>query len=185
MNEQTSSRTDAEEVSGWFCVRSQPKHEHIAAARLRTEGIEVYLPRIRFKKASARGPVWVTEALFPNYVFARFNWRESSRLVRHAAGVSTIVHFGMTVPTIPGEVIAELRQRVGEKELHVLPDKFAEGDMVQLTSGPLQGLAAVVTCVMPAKERVKVLLNFLGRQTSVEIEQAALVKEAPPRKELL
>jgi len=59
----------------WFCVRSQPKHEHIAAARLRESGLEVFLPRIRFKKHSVRGPVWVTEALFPNYLFARFDFR--------------------------------------------------------------------------------------------------------------
>jgi transcriptional antiterminator RfaH len=185
MNQEMSPHTGGPEAQAWFCVRSQPKHEHIAAARLRTEGIEVYLPRIRFKKASVRGPVWVTEALFPNYLFARFVWRESIRLVRHAAGVSTVVCFGANVPTVPDEVIAELRQRMGEKELHVLPDKFAAGDMVQLTSGPLHGLAAVVTQVMPAKERVKVLLNFLGRQTTVDVEQAALVKDEPPRKELL
>jgi transcription antitermination factor NusG len=152
---------------------------------LRTENIEVYLPRIRFKKASVRGPVWVTEALFPNYLFARFDWRESSRLVRHASGVSTVVHFGMSVPTVPDEVISELRQRVGEKDLHVLPDQFAEGDAVQLTSGPLRGLMAVVTRLMPAKERVEILLNFLGRQTAVEMDQTGLVKQTPPRRELL
>ncbi len=185
MTQPNTRHAGSDETSGWFCVRTQPKHEHIAAARLRTEGIEVYLPRIRFKKASARGPVWVTEALFPNYLFARFNWRESSRLVRHASGVSTVVHFGATVPKVPDEVISELRQRVGEKELCTLPEKFAEGDAVQLTSGPLRGLAAVVTRVMPAKERVEVLLNFLGRQTAVEMEQSGLVKEAPARKELL
>jgi transcriptional antiterminator RfaH len=185
MNQQDSPTFGVDDSKGWFCVRSQPKHEHIAAARLRTEGIEVYLPRIRFKKASARGPVWVTEALFPNYFFALFNWRESSRLVRHASGVSTVVHFGPTVPTVPAEVIAELRARVGEQEVHILPEKFAEGDAVQLTTGPLRGLAAVVTQVMPAKERVRVLLTFLGRQTEAEVDQSGLVKEAPPRRELL
>jgi transcriptional antiterminator RfaH len=185
MNQRNRQGSQGEEHPGWFCVRSQPKHEHIAAARLRSEGIEVFLPRIRFKKASVRGPVWVTEALFPNYLFARFQWRESSRLVRHASGVSTVVHFGPTVPKVPDEVIAELRQRVGEQELHVLSDSLAEGDAVQLTSGPLRGLAAVVTRVMPAKERVAVLLDFLGRQTAVEIDQSGVVKQSPPRRELL
>lgn len=42
----------------WFCVRARPKHEHIAAARLREAGLEVFLPRLRFKKGSVRGPVW-------------------------------------------------------------------------------------------------------------------------------
>ncbi|HWN94774.1 MAG TPA: transcription termination/antitermination NusG family protein [Methylomirabilota bacterium] len=169
----------------WFCLRSQPKHEHIAAARLRAASLEVFLPRIRFKKGSARGPVWVTEALFPNYLFARFDWRESARLVRHAAGVSTIVSFGAHIPTVPDEVIAELRRQIGEKELHVICETLAPEDRVQISGGAFHGLMAVVAQVLPAKERVKVLLNFLGRQTTVEIDQAALVKESPPRQELL
>ena len=169
----------------WFCVRSRPKHEHIAAARLREAGLEVFLPRLRFKKASVRGPVWVTEALFPNYLFARFALGESMRLVRYAAGVSTVVHFGPLVPAVPDEVIVELRRHIGADELHVLPDQFAPEDRVQISGGALHGLSAVVTQVMPAKERVKVLLDFLGRQTTVELEAAALVKEGSARRGLL
>ena len=181
---QTESSVESS-ASAWFCLRSQPKHEHIAAARLREAGLEVFLPRIKFRKGSARGPVWVTEALFPNYLFARFNWRESARLVRHAAGVSTIVSFGADVPTVPDEVVDELRRQIGAKEPHVISGALAPEDQVQISGGAFHGLMAVVTQVLPAKERVKVLLNFLGRQTSVEIDQAALVKQSPPRKELL
>lgn len=169
----------------WFCVRSQPKHEHIAAARLREAGLEVFLPRVRFKKQSVRGPVWVTEALFPNYFFARFDPRDSVRLVRHAAGVSTVVHFGAHVPAVPEEVLDELRARISGDEPHILPDAFAPKDQVQISGGPLHGLMAVVTQVMPAKERVKVLLSFLGRQTSAEVPFEKLVKEEPPRLRLL
>ena len=169
----------------WFCVRSQPKHEHIAAARLREAGVEVFLPRIRFKKGSARGPVWVTEALFPNYLFARFDWDKSVRLVRHASGVSIVVSFGSNVPRVPNEVIDELRHHVGERELHVLPEEFAPGEEVQISGGAMHGLSAVITQIMPAKQRVKVLLGFLGQQVTVEVENAAVVKSAVPRKRLL
>lgn len=171
--------------AAWYCVRSQPKHEHIAAARLREAGLEVFLPRIRFKKQSVRGPVWVTEALFPNYLFARFDFANSMRLVRHAAGVSTVVHFGTHVPAVPDEVLRELREHIGAEELHVLPETFAPNDRVQVSGGPLHGLVAVVTQVMPAKERVRVLLEFLGQQTSVEVPFEKLVKEDSPRRRLL
>lgn len=180
----SSAETNPFPLLAWFCLRSRPKHEHIAAARLRAAGLEVFLPRLRFKKASVRGPVWVTEALFPNYLFARFDFRESMRLVRHAAGVSTVVHFGAHVPAIPDEVIHELRAHLGANELHLLPEAFATDDRVQISGGVLHGLKAVVTQVMPAKERVKVLLNFLGQQTTVELEAAALVKEDAPRKRI-
>jgi len=166
----------APRAPAWFCVRSQIKHEHIAAARLREAGIEVFLPRVRFKKSSVRGPVWVTEALFPNYLFARFDWHAAFRLVRHAAGVRTVVSFGMTVATVPDQVIAELR---------VIKNDLEPGDQVQFSGGALHGLTAVVNQVMPAKERVKVLLNFLGQQTSVEVEVASVVREGPARRKIL
>jgi transcription antitermination factor NusG len=49
----------------------------------------------------------------------------------------------------------------------------------------MHGLNAVITHVMPAKQRVKVLLNFLGRQVTVEVGKAAVIKGTSPRKELL
>src|SRR6185312_13830264 len=60
--------------TAWFCLRTHPKHECVAAAQLRQEAnIEVFLPRIRFKRATRCGPAWVTEALFQNYLFAKFD----------------------------------------------------------------------------------------------------------------
>ena len=177
---------DSEAASSleWFCLRSQLKHEHIAAAHLRRAGIEVLLPQIRFKKATARGPVWVTEVLFPNYLFARFNWRESLRLVHHAPGVSKVVSFGSHWPTIPEESIHELRETVGDSEVHVISETVQPGEHVQISGGVFHGLKALVTQVFPAKERVRVLLEFLGRQTAVEIGADALVREEAPRKRL-
>jgi transcriptional antiterminator RfaH len=169
----------------WYCLRSQPKHEHIGAARLREEGIEVFLPRIRFQRASKRGPVWFTEPLFPNYLFARFLWQESARLVRHAPGVSSIVAFGPTVPTVPDETIAELRAQVGDEELKVIESRFEPNEPVQITGGALHGLTAIVTQVFPPKERVRVLLEFLGQQTTLEVEASALLKQKSPREQIL
>src|SRR2546426_15352 len=109
----------------WFPLRTQPRHEHIAAGHLKEQpGIEVYLPRIRFKRSTRRGPVWFTEALFPNYLFARFDLAGSMRLVRHIQGVRGIVHFGNQWPTIADTVIEELRATVGAEEVHVISEPF-------------------------------------------------------------
>src|SRR5712671_2857742 len=82
----------------WYCLRSQPKHEHIAAAHLRQfEGIEVFCPRVRIQRSTRRGLVWFTEALFPNYLFARFEMPAWCARVRSCPGVSGLVHFGNDV----------------------------------------------------------------------------------------
>ena len=107
----------------WFCVRSGPKQEHIAAAHLRQlPGLEVFLPRIRCKRATRRGPAWFIEALFPGYLFARFSWLASLRTVCAASGVQGVVHFGERWPRIEEATIASLRASFGQEELYIVPE---------------------------------------------------------------
>lgn len=162
----------------WFCLRSQPKHEHIAASHLRRmEQIEVFNPRIRFPRATRQGPVWVTESLFPNYLFARFDWKTSLSRVHYAPGVREIVHFGTRWPTVPDDVLDEIRVTLGKDEIHVLPTALAAGDQVNIAGGMFHGLQAVVTQVMPGRQRVMVLMDFLGRQTTVEVALKSVIKQ--------
>jgi transcriptional antiterminator RfaH len=169
-------------VETWFCLRAQPKHEHIAAAHLRKmDGIEVFLPRVRFKRSTRQGMAWVTEALFPNYLFARFDWQNSLRQVQAARGVSGVVHFGERWPVIETAIITELQASVGTDELHTIATGLALGDIVEIADGSMRGLSAVVTRVMPGKERVAVLMDFLGRQTTIEVPMNSIIKEGDAR----
>lgn len=161
---------------GWYCLRTHPKHEHIAAAHLRQDcGLEAFLPRIRYRRSTRFGPAWVNEALFPGYLFARFTLTAWLRRVQHSRGVAGVVHFGAHWPVIPSETIEELRAAVGPEEVSVVPSLFAEGDSVCVAGGPFAGLQALVTRVMPGPQRVAVLLEFLGRQTTVELSSAQLL----------
>ena len=109
----------------------------------------------------------VTEALFPGYFFARF-CLEILPLVRSAHGVSSIVRFGDWYPVIEDNVIEQLRDETGGNTITEVVPEFAPGDSVRLTEGPLAGLEAVITQVLPGKERVRLLLDFLGRETVTE-----------------
>lgn len=166
----------------WFCVRSQPKHEHIAAAQLTHEpDVEIYLPRIRFRRATRQGPMWFTEALFPNYLFARFDLPSSLRKVKAARGVRDVIHFGDRWPAVPDAAIDDLRASVRDDHIHVVSDELTCGETVQIAGGAFHGLRAVVMRVMPGRERVSILLEFLGRQTSVDVSREAVVREANVR----
>lgn len=186
MNGKPDPETAAGGQPAWFCVRTQSKHEHIAAGHLKKEmGIEVYLPRIRFKRPTRQGPAWFTEALFPSYLFARFDLATCLRRVHHARGVGNVVHFGSRWPSVPDGVIEELRAAVGTEDVHVIPEEFEPGTAVQIAGGAFHGLQAVVTRVMPGRQRVAVLLEFLGRQTLAEVPSASLVRERAARKAIL
>ena len=161
----------------WYCVRTQPKQEHIAAAHLRQlEKVECFTPRIRFKRATRRGSEWVTEALFPGYLFARFDLSAALRAVQSVSGVQGVVRFGTHWPTVPHAAIEEIRAVLGPEELRVIPVNYQPGETVVIAAGAFQGLSAVVTRVIPGCERIAVLLDFLGQPTRIELPSVCLVR---------
>jgi len=163
----------------WYCLRSQPKHEHIAAAHLRQyEDIEVFCPRVKIQRSTRRGLVWFTEALFPNYLFARFERERWQARVRSSPGVSGIVHFGDDVPTIPDRALSDLRSAMEDSEMMTVAFTIAEGDDVEIVDGPFRGQTGVVKLLLPARERVKVLLEVLGGVTEVDLRLTSVFKEA-------
>jgi transcriptional antiterminator RfaH len=166
----------------WFCVRSKPKHEHIAAAHLRRfSEVEVFYPRLRVRKATRRGPVWTNESLFPNYLFARFVLNSLLEQVRFTSGVHQVVHFANHWPAISDTVIEELRQSFHGCELQVIHDEPQPGDTVQVVEGTFNGLSATVLRTLPARQRVQVLLDILGRSTKVELKLSSVVSEKETR----
>jgi transcriptional antiterminator RfaH len=180
MNPEQSEQIKGE--IGWFCVRSQPKREHIAAAHLKMiSEVDVFCPRLRVKKATRRGLVTFIECLFPNYLFARFDSKLLLDKVKHSPSVSTIVHFGNRLPMVPDEVIAELRSGFPEDEIIDCDRHVEAGDEVTIAEGPFSGMKATVLRVMTPYQRVEVLLDMLGRATPVIINPTVLVPENPPR----
>ena len=147
-------------------------------------GVEVFLPRLRFRRRTRRGTVWVTEALFPNYLFARFDWQHQLRRIHHAPCVAGVIHFGERWPTIPDAVMHELHRLFGADELHVVPEAPDVGDSVAIAGGVFHGLHSVVTQVIPSRARVTVLLDFLGRQTVVELPVTQVIPEGKERTRL-
>lgn len=161
----------------WFCLRTQLKHEKIAAQHLSLMGdVEVFNPRIRFTRRTRIGPMPVTESMFPNYLFARFDWRTAFNRVNYAPGVSCVVGFGERYPIIPDEAIAEIKAALGEEEIRVVEDGPTPGEQVELTGRAFTGLQGIVTRVIPGAQRVSVLMDFLGRQINVEVGMDSIVR---------
>ena len=160
----------------WFCVKTKPRNESAARRMLmRDVGVEVFCPMLRFERVRRSGKVKVTEAMFPGYVFAKFNYRAQHRHVAGTLGVSTIVRFGGIPSIVPDEVVADLRASVVDQETIEIPTNIQVGEEVQLLEGPFTGIHALVTQVLPAQDRVKVLLEILGMDREVEIEAARVL----------
>lgn len=169
-------------TASWYCVHTKPKCEHIAASVLRMhEGMETYCPRIRFQRSTRRGKVWFVEALFPSYFFARFDLARSLRAVKHSQNVLRVVEFGGQPAVIPDETITSLRGEMHDAELREISVGIKVGDTVQLTDGPMRGLTGIVESLLNGEDRVRILLEFLGRQSFVEVSGDKLLSESAPR----
>src|SRR6187431_972262 len=122
----------------WFCVHTKPKSEHLAAAAIRSLNgeIETFCPRIRFQRATPRGKVWFTEALFPSYMFAKFDLSIWMRAVKHANHVISIVGFGGKPAPVADRVIADLRREMHGQELREVQHGVKVGDTVEVAEGP-------------------------------------------------
>jgi len=154
----------------WFCLKAEPKREHLAATALRRRfGIECSSPRLRFRKLTQRGPVWFVEAMFPGYVFAKFVYSTQHRAVESSHGVRGILRFGERLATLPEDTVIALQSKAGAEEVVTVDCSLKIGQPVQFIGGPFQGLEVVVTQLLPARERIRVLLEFLGRSLEMEV----------------
>jgi transcriptional antiterminator RfaH len=170
----------------WFCVRTQTKREHIAAGHLRElEGVEVFCPRLRYRKATRRGKIWWMEPLFPGYVLAKFPLAEMERAVTFCQGVRGLVRFGSEIPPVPDSFVISLRREIrnrpeGEDELLSVSPVIQIGDEVEIAHGPLQGMRGTIVSVAPAAERVKILLEFLGQPQAVDVDLFSILLPRRP-----
>jgi len=159
----------------WYCARTKPKHEHIAAANLRKNlGLEVFHPRLRMERATQRGIRHIVEPLFPCYIFVRCVLEENSNDIRHTSGISSLVHFGRKIPTVPDTIIEELQECFEAEDLITVEERISPADEVVFVEGAFAGMRAFVLRVMPAKKRVQVLLDVLGGPTPVEVERRSI-----------
>ena len=120
--------------------------------------MEVFLPRTQRARKAKSGPL---KALFPGYFFARFDPVEHLRNVHYARGVAYIVRCkGVPVHVSP-QVMIELRLLSPDGIVEIPDQPHKIGDSIKVISGLFKGDQGVVTQLIPARERVRVLLKFL------------------------
>jgi transcriptional antiterminator RfaH len=166
----------------WYCVRAKPKKERVAAETLALlYGLNVFCPQIRFRRETARGPVWFQEAMFPGYLFARFDLVEMKRAVAYTPNVMTIPVFNDRYVTIPDSIIESLKADLNEEGIVEAAVPLEVGEETSILEGSMRGLKVKVTKVMPAGDRVGVLLEMLGTLVEAEFPSAALEHQSKHR----
>lgn len=160
----------------WYVTRTQTKRERLAALQIRQRlGCDVFAPRIRYKKKTRQGMRIFSEALFPGYVFVKCDLSRDLRHLQAVQGVTGLVRFGHRYPFVPDALIEDLRVEVVGDDVEQ-PDPVIEvGHRVVVVDGPLKNLVAIVTEIIRPGERVRILLDFLGREAEVSISAGDVI----------
>lgn len=171
----------SEQNSAWYCLRTKPRQEAVATQQLRVLGIEVFSPQIRFRRPRGRGVAWVNEALFPGYFFAYFDYQRQHRQIATTQGIAKIIGFGRVPFVVDLTLIEELRSSLTAEEVMEISCEVVEGENVNIVQGPFSGIQALVTRLLPSRQRVAVLFELLGQEREVEVGlDSLLLKKQHP-----
>ncbi len=159
-------------MTNWYVAYTQASKEVVAYQNLIEQGFDAYLPRFKKIRRHARRVDEVLTPLFPRYIFVGMNLdNEQWRSVNGTRGVSHVLCTGENSPTrIPARIINAFKsQEISDGIVPVTSlSVFEEGDKVRVLEGAFKDQVAVFEKLDDAN-RVRLLLNFLGREMNVSL----------------
>ncbi|MDR5866300.1 transcription/translation regulatory transformer protein RfaH [Halomonas koreensis] len=162
-------------IPRWYVIQCKGGESFRAAEHLGNQGFEVFHPVLQVQKKRRGRLTWVSEPLFPHYLFIRLdrlasNWRP----IRSTRGVLRLVTFGVDLPVPVSDALVDTLRRHGgpaaDDDANVY---FRAGEAVEITDGPFKDLQAVFAN-HKGEERAIVLLNMLHQQQRLEMPVAQL-----------
>jgi transcriptional antiterminator RfaH len=171
----TDSSSESLEQSSWYCLRCRRTQEKLSALHLRVLlGVAVFCPRIRFKQINRNAERWVTEPLFPGYFFAKFDSERAVADALAAYGASDVLKLGARYDAVSAEIISELKQQTRATEIGSLALALVPGGRWRVVASIVNGLEVVILRILPARERIALLLEFLRREASARLSDDSL-----------
>lgn len=150
----------------WYALMAKPRQETRVAESLAARGLEVFLPT--FSHRDRRNGRWSVRPFFPRYLFARFDWEQAGwSAIQWTTGLSRMVSFDGCPAWLDEGLVRHWQERLSLADDD--PNRLKSGDRVRVLSGPFRDYEAVFARHLNGEARVAILLDILGRQTSVQL----------------
>jgi transcription termination/antitermination protein NusG len=132
----------------------------------------------------------VTRTSHPGYVLVRMELTDDSwSAVRHTPSVTGFVGYGntpvaldleevvkMLSPSVIAKASAGAGQTARRKKVEVAD--FSVGNSVMVVDGPFAGVHATIMEIHPHNEKVTVMVDFMGRETPIELDFSKVQKSS-------
>jgi len=163
----------------WYVVHCYSGYEnkvkHSIEQRIETMGMtdkifDVVVPteeEIEVKDGKRRT---VERRVFPGYILVEMVMDEDSwYVVRNTPGVTGFVGMGNDPTPLRQDEVKQIMERMSSETPRVKVN-FKVGEKVRIISGPFNDFPGTVANIDPDKAKVRVMVNFFGRDTPVELD---------------
>lgn len=162
----------------WYVIQTKPKKEEEAAGYLSPRGVEIFSPLLEtFTSRNGRVSKEL-KPLFPGYIFGKFDLETNYPLVRWGRGVKCVLGFGGYPVPVSEEAVGIIKGRVDPGNIIRVKQEFNPSDPVRIKAGPFKDLLGIFERWVSESDRVRVLLNLVGYQPSVEIHHSLIERAA-------
>jgi transcriptional antiterminator NusG len=163
----------------WYVVHCYSGYEnkvrHNLEQRIETMGMkdmifDVVVPteeEIEVKEGKRRT---IERRVFPGYILVNMLLTEESwYVVRNTPGVTGFVGMGNSPTPLRSEEVAQIIKRM-EAEAPRIKVTFKPGERVRIVDGPFNDFRGTVSEIDMERAKVRVMVNFFGRETPVELD---------------
>jgi transcriptional antiterminator NusG len=163
----------------WYVVHCYSGYEnkvrHNLEQRIETMGMkdkifDVVVPteeEIEVKEGKRRT---VERRVFPGYILVNMILSEESwYVVRNTPGVTGFVGMGNNPTPLRQEEVAQIIKRM-EAEAPRIKVTYKPGERVRIVDGPFNDFRGTVSEIDMERAKVRVMVNFFGRETPVELD---------------
>lgn len=164
----------------WYVVHCYSGYEnkvrHAIEQRIETMGMrdkifDVIVPteeEIEIKDGKRRN---IEKRVFPGYILVEMKMDEDSwYVVRNTPGVTGFVGMGNDPTPLRQEEVKAIMDRMLAEDGPKVKPKFKVGEKVRIIDGPFNDFIGTVALIEAEKQKVRVMVNFFGRDTPVELD---------------
>ncbi len=154
----------------WLVATYKINEIEKAERNLSNQNFDYYLPKMKIKKSDT---YLKEEVLFPGYIFINTRLKDYS-LIKYTKGIKKVVKFGSNIPRLTANEIKSIQSIEKLSNSKPITPKINIGQEAVVAEGPFKG-TLVKICSLPSKNRIEVLLTFLGSLRRVNILNEDLV----------
>ncbi len=166
---------DIDRSQRWYLAQLKPNGFEKAVVNLARQQFETFMPMQMRTVRQARKLTNVLRPVFSGYIFIRFgldggDWRK----INSTQGVAHLVSFNKSTPApVPEALIEALKQRCDEAQLLQPHADLTSGDTVKFGQGAFAEFSGTIEKMLDG-ERVRILFDFMGQETRVDLDAAAV-----------